>query len=133
MYKAIQPIKENDLCKILAQYVRIWENQNPDHNIIWCHIPNEGKRSQKEGRNLLRMGLKTGIADYMFVTANQVLFLEVKTDNGQLSKAQTIFKEECFKKGISYLLLKTSDPSKLKNIVWNIMDNFYSSSKDGKK
>ena len=59
----------------------------------WCHIPNEGVRSQAALAILCRMGLKPGAPDYVIVVEvpgewARAFFIELKFDDGVLSDNQ---------------------------------------------
>ena len=49
-------------CKALKQWARLHKNINP----YLIHIPNEGRRTPVEGRNLKLAGLTAGVSDFFF-------------------------------------------------------------------
>ncbi len=59
------------------------------------HIPNEGKRSKREGAKLKRLGLRPGAPDIILPIANgkhNALFIELKRlEGGRVSPAQKEF------------------------------------------
>lgn len=55
------------------------------------HIPNEGKRSASYGAKMKRMGLAKGFPDLFIpepINGAHGLFIELKADNGKISKDQ---------------------------------------------
>jgi hypothetical protein len=44
--------------KVLAQYLDI-------KGLLWCHVPNEGKRGVLGGAEMKRQGLKSGVPDVL--------------------------------------------------------------------
>jgi len=40
----------------------LWLNEA---GVLWCHVPNEGKRSKRYGRRLRAQGLKPGVPDVL--------------------------------------------------------------------
>ena len=74
------------------------------------HIPNEGKRHPIVGHNLVRMGLKKGVADFFLAYPSSPtglrgrlfygLFLELKRRKlFKVSKEQQIFLDDMFAQG----------------------------------
>jgi hypothetical protein len=70
----------------------------------WSHIPSGELRTEKTGALLQRMGLKPGMADFLFVgPGGRLCFLELKRSRGgRLSPAQKEFREEMERRGVPY-------------------------------
>lgn len=67
------------------------------HKILFCHIPNEGKRSPRAGKRLKRMGLIAGAPDYLIFnpppnSRNCGVAIELKRVKGsEATEAQSVF------------------------------------------
>ena len=67
------------------------------HNIFYIHIPNEGKRSPREGARLKRIGLKPGVADYLILDSPPAMpsrkgtWIELKRKGGKPTAEQLDF------------------------------------------
>lgn len=55
----------------------------------WFHPANGGGRSRAEAGVLKALGVKSGVPDVMIVCAGRVFGIELKTNKGRLSPAQT--------------------------------------------
>ena len=49
--------------------------------LVFFHVPNEGKRSARQGAELKRQGMIAGVADWIFLHAAKFFALEVKADH----------------------------------------------------
>ena len=56
--------------------------------LLWCHCPNEGKRSPIAGANLKRAGLKRGVPDILIFTEPRVA-IELKVGKRKPTPTQT--------------------------------------------
>lgn len=82
-----------------------WANANidiyPELKYLF-HIPNGGKRNRMEGAKLKMMGVKAGVADLCLPYRKGKyigLFIELKYDNGKVSKEQKEFLKEMARAG----------------------------------
>lgn len=82
-----------------------WCNINtcayPELELIY-HIPNEGKRSDYQGKKLKREGLKKGVPDLCLPVPRREyngLYIEMKYGNGRISKEQKEWLEKLNKQG----------------------------------
>jgi len=55
---------------------------------VWHHSPNEGKRRPQYIKKLLRKGLRPGWPDFEIIHRGRVIFIELKTTKGRVSKSQ---------------------------------------------
>lgn len=81
---------------------------------IWFHVPNESVVSKDNKlTDILRikrkhcMGLINGAPDFVFITKEKTLFIELKTDKGRLSESQKDFREWCADEGIDYFVARS--------------------------
>lgn len=81
------PLGEQKLHLQLAELLR----RQPNHHIVWWHTNNNPK-SAKDGARLKRMGMRAGIADFLFIKpgppAPELFSLELKTEKGRASPEQ---------------------------------------------
>ena len=74
---------------------------------VWFHVPNEGRRSMRQGRIMRAMGLIPGAPDYVFLCKNKTLAIEMKTRSGKLSENQRVFQKWCKKLKIEYVVCRS--------------------------
>jgi hypothetical protein len=75
---------------------------------VWCHIPNEGKRSPRMGQLLKATGLLAGAPDYVFLWRSGAGMIEIKAKGRKgLSPAQSDFREWCMSAGIPWALCRS--------------------------
>lgn len=74
---------------------------------VWFHVPNEGRRSMRQGRIMRCMGLIPGAPDYVFLSEKKTLAIEVKTKTGRLSDNQVTFKRWCKILKIEYVVCRS--------------------------
>lgn len=72
-------------------WCRAMEPYNSEYSLVY-HIPNEGKRKQKTGSNLVKAGLKKGVPDICIPISRfnyNSLYIELKKDKeSSISKEQ---------------------------------------------
>lgn len=83
-----QPTEQREM-HILATYLDL-------KGLLWLHIPNEGKRSPRQGALLKRLGLKAGAPDAIILQRSpahhRYAMVELKRrDGGRVSKEQVAF------------------------------------------
>ena len=77
------------------------------HNIFYIHIPNEGKRSPREGARQKRIGLKPGVSDYLILDSppaypeRKGVWIELKRKGGKPTKEQFDFLVKAENRGYS--------------------------------
>lgn len=83
---------------------------------VWFHIANEGIYSNSRGNSASRpifgqklkaLGKHNGLPDYVIVTPNKTLFIELKSDKGILSINQRKFKKWCDAHRLSYHIISS--------------------------
>ncbi|MBL4766323.1 MAG: VRR-NUC domain-containing protein [Rhodobacteraceae bacterium] len=61
-------------------------------NLVVAHIPNEGRRSPRQGMRMRREGLRRGAPDLVvWLRGGKTLNIELKTVRGKLSSSQASF------------------------------------------
>lgn len=84
--------KESETSIHLA--VMQWVRLHPKIVPYVIHIPNEGKRSQRFGRQLKNMGMRPGVSDLFVALAKHDYhgaWIELKTPKGRVQESQEIF------------------------------------------
>jgi hypothetical protein len=94
------------ICIDLANWLRI-ETLAGRLRAVWFHVPNEGRRSWRQGRIMRCMGLVPGAPDYVFLGKTDTLAIEVKTKSGKLSENQKVFREWCETLAIKYVVCRS--------------------------
>lgn len=74
---------------------------------IYCAVPNAGRRSIIEGRNLKRQGLVAGAADWVFTWRDGSGWIELKTSSGTQSPEQQLFEAACAHLGVKYEIARS--------------------------
>ena len=78
-----------------------------------AHIPNGGKRGKREAAELKRMGVLPGFPDLLILTiTGQILFIEVKSAVGVLSKRQKDFCQFCAAAGFAFGVARSVDDAR---------------------
>ena len=78
-----------------------------DNNYYCFHCPNGEKRDLLTGNKLMAMGVKKGVPDLIYIMDNgRVVWVELKTTKGKLSKPQVNFKNILLQKNQNYVLVQ---------------------------
>lgn len=81
---------EYDIQATVIEWAEWKKNKYPCLKLMY-HTPNEGKRAPATGANLKRIGMKPGVPDICLPVARggyHALYIELKTEDGSLSKEQ---------------------------------------------
>jgi hypothetical protein len=83
------------------------------HDAIVHHCANEvteaGPRGARRQAILVGMGVDAGFADLIVISGGRVLFLEVKSQTGQLRKSQEVFRDTVCAQGFGWALVRSVD------------------------
>lgn len=80
-------------------------------NCIWFHVPNE--MVIKNNADIARLkrkhaiGMISGAPDFVFLSKNKSICIELKTQSGKLSKNQKLFEKWAINKNISFYVART--------------------------
>ena len=97
---------EDDLQVQVANYCRFAVLPS----VLWCHVPNGGKRSKAEAARFKAMGVRAGWPDLQFIRADGVVhFIELKTRTGRKSEGQEAFQADCIRLGHPYVIARSLD------------------------
>jgi hypothetical protein len=94
-----------------------------DPDWFWTHFPAGEKREAITGARLHRMGLKPGVADYLFLSPDgRPHFLELKRRRGgELSQAQEDFRDWCKAHGVIWRVARTYDQAIAIVSEWGVL------------
>lgn len=96
---------EKKITEARLQYEIVQWSQ--DNNYYCFHCPNGEKRDLLTGNKLMAMGVKKGVPDLIYIMDNgRVVWVELKTSKGKLSKSQENFKNMLLQKNQEYLLVQ---------------------------
>jgi hypothetical protein len=89
---------------------------NATPGLVWFHVANERRTSEKEGAFLKRMGVLAGVADFTLLIPPSlswygpiVAFLEIKRPGGRLSESQEQFRDDVTAIGCLWGLAYSTD------------------------
>lgn len=106
-------MKEKDLC--IAFYNQVQQLQNMNYfkkPFLLFHVANESFTSKAYAKQLQRMGVTPGIADYCILKKGSVMFIEFKRDKQSMKRVsdpQKHFIELCKELEIQCLLTYSID------------------------
>ena len=78
-------------------------------HLLWHHSPNEGKRSELQGKYLKQCGMQTGWPDLEILDGHKVVFVEFKTPNGRQSAEQKKIQGRIEEMGMKYIICRTRE------------------------
>lgn len=93
--------------KIQTEIVRAVRYMFP-YTLIYA-VPNGGSRNIKEAANLKRQGVLAGVSDLHVIHKGQMIFVEVKSARGTLSKEQREFRDYVEKAGYQYWVVRSAN------------------------
>lgn len=88
-------MREDHFQKIVARYL-------DSLGLVWCHVPNEGKRSPVAGRIAKEKGLKAGVPDCLIFDSTgeyKGLAIELKVENRKPTESQLEWKAKLISRG----------------------------------
>lgn len=99
---------EDYSCIRFAEYCRE-QTRSGRLTCVWFHVPNEGKRSFRQGSLQRSKGLTPGTADYVFLHSTGAVCIEFKTKTGAQSKNQRDFEDWCDNSSVPYFLVRSTE------------------------
>lgn len=91
---------EDQLQKLVAKYLDAC-------GLLWCHVPNEGKRRGKTGIQTVYKGLKSGVPDCLIFESTQEykgLAIELKVGRNTPTESQIEWKAKLISRGWAWEL-----------------------------
>lgn len=87
-------------------------------NYIIAAVPNGGFRNAREAAIMQREGVLAGFADLIIISKQNILFLELKTPIGVLSKRQKEFQQKVNNLGFQYVVCRSFDQAVMVIVSW---------------
>ncbi len=105
-----RPISENAIHRAVADALR--KLRAP--NVVYWHTANERRTTPQQGARLKRDGVRAGVPDFTIIVpyplgAPYVCFLELKSEEGNLSAAQKLFRRDVESIGCCYSVARSVD------------------------
>ena len=123
-------MKESDIQQNTIEYLSLIAAVN---NFIFFAPMNEGfmmimtmfkvpKKTRMIIFNWLRkMGLLPGVADLQIIKDGKSYFIELKTDTGDLSNSQIIFRDACNRTHTPYVVCRSVDDVRNQLVSWGVV------------
>ena len=110
--------RERDLHGVVADIIRFYRVDG----LIAFHIPNEGRRSPREGAFLKRMLMLPGAPDFSITTpGGHQHWLELKTETGRTTKEQRAFERSCDANGSPYAIVRRPEEASAILFAWGAL------------
>jgi hypothetical protein len=104
--KAGKPQDFGETC--LHKHCQQWlEKSGLWSRLLIFHVPNERKGGIGAILHFKRMGVRTGVADYLLFTSRRSVAIELKDANGEQRREQEIFQAQWEATGHAYHLVRT--------------------------
>ena len=90
-------------------------------HLICFHVPNGGLRSRTEAARFKRLGVVPGVPDLVTIDRDGIArFLEIKTENGSLSKAQRDLRDRLIAMRVPFAVARSIDDARLALDCWGV-------------
>lgn len=76
-------------------------------HLLWNHSPNEGKRTERQGAYLKKMGMQTGWPDLDIIDKDLAVHVEFKTMKGRQSPEQKKMQARIQEQGHCYYICRS--------------------------
>lgn len=109
---------ENSLHHFVADLLRI------SSRALWFHVPNGERRDSRTGAKLKRMGVRPGVADFLFVAPphGRLLALELKAPKeGRLTESQKQFRRDLEGAGGEFAIARSPEEAIEQLKRWEII------------
>lgn len=91
--------------RIQKQMIEWFHLQYP--NLVIAAVPNGGRRNALEAKIMKGEGVLAGFSDLIIIAPKNVLFVEVKTEDGRQSEKQAVFQKNVEKLGFQYSICRS--------------------------
>lgn len=71
------------------------------------HHNNNNSHNRNKGATMKALGVVSGVSDFELIINNMVVFIEMKTPEGQLSPEQKVFRDKVVERGHIYTVVRT--------------------------
>ena len=116
---------EADIQIQVVEYCRLHEKRC---GFLFFAVPNEAMGRAKTGAGigrmmkLKKMGLRSGVADLVFVKNHQVYFLEMKAPKGIVSANQKAFADDAWQAGAFYAVAYNFEEAVNQLMLWRMFE-----------
>lgn len=100
----------------------LYDRQAYVKDLIFCHVPNGGRRSKAEAGIFKAMGVQAGAPDLVVWMKGGTLQIELKAGKGRLSDAQEAFGDGLKALGHEYHIVTAETPGDAVNQLIGILD-----------
>ena len=100
----------------------LYDRQAYVKDLIFCHVPNGGKRSKAEAGIFKAMGVQAGAPDLIIWMKGTIIQIELKVVKGVLSDAQKAFRDRLTALGHEYHVVTSETPGDAVNQLIGILD-----------
>lgn len=107
---------EARLQKALVQILRLQCNPG----VLWFSTFNE-RKGVRAMADMKARGLLPGLADMVFVVSGEVMFLELKAENGRLSDSQREFLKAAHAAGARYTVANSFESARQTLEMWGVL------------
>jgi hypothetical protein len=108
---------EQSIQRTLCQHLR----QRGAHGLLWWHTPNGGRRSPIEAAIFSGLGVRPGVSDLILLRDGRAFALELKTERGRPTAAQTQFISEFRSAGGEASIANGLDQALLALEAWGLL------------
>jgi elongation factor P hydroxylase len=98
-----------------------FHNNYPMYRGLLFHVPNGGSRNAREGAKFKTMGVRPGVADFLFMLQGVTYNIELKTLTGKQSKHQLDWQRLVEQQGFKYFVVRSL--SEFQELIKTIITN----------
>ena len=92
--------------RIQQEIIVYYRNKNIDNDNLIFSVPNDSRNAVEQIRKVAT-GLMAGVSDLIIVKKNEVIFVEIKDENGKQSEKQKIFEKKIKALGFDYHIVRS--------------------------
>jgi len=111
----VAPATEDQIHRSIVDYLKLYPN------LLWFHVPNEGKHKVQYRAKMKRKGVIAGVPDLIFVLpGGRFAGMELKREGGFQSPEQRWFESECKKLGAYYQVCRSIEDVQDVFEIWGV-------------
>ena len=93
--------------RLQQEAYHLFHNTYPNLRGLLFHVPNGGARNAREGAKFKTMGVRPGVADFIFLFDGSAYMIELKTKRGKQSQDQINWEFVIRKQGFAYFIIRS--------------------------